>query len=99
MNAMRYGEFGTQTPANIEVFEREIPPPSQWPLTNTLDPILIRKNVLQAAFTPLDWLVKPVIEGYFGPFDGFENLLKLASTWEQKDCGTLLTNFEGKGNK
>ncbi len=76
MNAMRYGEFGTQTPANLEVFEREIPPSSQWPLSNTLDPVLIRKNVLQAAFTPLDWLVKPVIEGYFGPFEGMPGLLE-----------------------
>ena len=76
MNAMRYGEFGAQTPANLEVFEREIPPSSQWPLSNTLDPVLIRKNVLEAAFTPLDWLFKPVIEGFFGPFDGFEGLLE-----------------------
>lgn len=76
MNAMRYGEFGTQSPANLELFQREIPPSSQWPLGNPLDPVLIRKNVLQAAFTPLDWLVKPVIEGFFGPLGGLPELIE-----------------------
>ena len=77
INAMRYGEFGTQSPANLEVFQREIPPSSQWPLDDITDPILCRKNVFQAAFTPLDWLIKPVIETLFGPLDNLEELIEV----------------------
>ncbi len=76
MNAMRYGEFGTQSPANLEVFLRDIPPASQWPLDNLLDPVLIRKNVVQAAFTPLYWLMKPVIQELFGPLDDLQTLVE-----------------------
>ena len=76
MNAMRYGEFGTQSPANLEVFLRDFPLASQWPLDDLLDPVLIRKNVLQAAFTPLYWLMKPVIQELFGPMDNLETLVE-----------------------
>jgi beta-mannosidase len=76
MQVMRYGEFGSQTPTTLDVFEREIPPASQWPLDDVNDPVLIRKNVLQAAFSPLDWLYKPVIEGYFGPLAGPADLIE-----------------------
>ena len=76
MNAMRYGEFGTQSPANLEVFLRDIPPASQWPLEDLLDPVLIRKNVVQAAFTPQYWLMKPVIEELFGPLDQLETMVE-----------------------
>lgn len=75
MDVMRFGEFGAQTPTSFEVFEREIPPASQWPLDNINDPVLSRKNVMQAAFNPLDWLYKPVIEGYFGPLAGPADLV------------------------
>ncbi len=76
MNAMRYGEFGTQSPANLEVFLRDFPPASQWPLDDLLDPVLIRKNVVQAAFTPLYWLMKPVIQQLFGPMDDLPTLVE-----------------------
>ena len=76
MNAMRYGEFGTQSPANLEVFLRDIPPASQWPLEDLLDPVLIRKNIVQAAFTPQYWLMKPVIEELFGPLDQLETMVE-----------------------
>ena len=76
MNAMRYGEFGTQSPANLEVFLRDMPPASQWPLDDLLDPVLIRKNVVQAAFTPLYWLMKPVIQVLFGPMDDLQTLVE-----------------------
>jgi hypothetical protein len=46
---MRISEFGTNSPANLEVWQREIPSSSQWPLKDTNDPILIRKNVFWGA--------------------------------------------------
>ena len=37
---MRLSEFGTNSPANLEVWRREIPPSSQWPLTDYEDPVV-----------------------------------------------------------
>jgi len=76
IEVMRYGEFGTQTPANLEVLRREIPSSSLWPLNNTRDPVLVRKNVLQAAFSPLDWLHKPIIDAYFGPMEKLDDIVR-----------------------
>ncbi len=99
MNVMRYGEFGSQTPANLEVFQREIPPASQWPLSDINDPVLSRKNILQAAFNPLDWLYKPVIEGYFGPFDGPEELLKAGQYIGAESLRYFVDELRRKGKK
>jgi len=73
---MRYGEFGCQTPANLEVWHREIPPSSQWPIEGTEDPILIRKNVVQAVFTKECWLHKSIIKSFFGPADSLKSLVE-----------------------
>ncbi|MCL5099346.1 MAG: glutamine amidotransferase, partial [Candidatus Omnitrophica bacterium] len=72
---MRYGEFGCQSPANLEVWQREIPPSSRWPIEGIEDPILIRKNVVQAVFGQQFWLLKPVIESLFGPADNLAELV------------------------
>ncbi|MCX6923870.1 MAG: discoidin domain-containing protein, partial [Verrucomicrobia bacterium] len=63
---MRQGEFGAQSPAHLEVWRREIPPSSQWPIHGTDDSILQRKNVVMAVFFPQLWLNQPVIERVFG---------------------------------
>ena len=72
---MRYGEFGAQTPANLEVWQREIPPKSQWPI-KVNDLILIRKNVVQAVFSPEHWLLKSRIESLFGSIDNLPDLVR-----------------------
>jgi len=74
MFAMRYGEFGTSGPANLELFQREIPPASQWPLKPD-DPILIRKHVLQAVDNATWWMKPHTIEQLFGPMDGIETMI------------------------
>ena len=73
---MRYGEFGVQTPANLEVWYRTIPPKSQWPINGDEEPILAHKNVVQAVFTAGHWLLKPRIDGVFGPLDNLPDLLQ-----------------------
>jgi beta-mannosidase len=76
---MRWGEFGSQTPANLEVWHREIPPSAQWPI-DVENPILIRKNAGYAVFTPQLWLNKPTIEALFGPSPDLAHLIR-AGQW------------------
>ncbi len=72
---MRLSEFGCNSPANLEVWHREIPPASQWPLTNYEDPVLIRKNVFHGALLKENWLHKELTERIFGPLDRLEDLV------------------------
>ena len=72
---MRLSEFGTHSPANLEVWQRTIPPASQWPLTNYDDPVLIRKNVFWGAALKENWLHKEITERLFGPLAGLEQLV------------------------
>ena len=72
---MRYGEFGCQTPSNLEVWYRDFPVASQWPL-NEDDPTQWRKNALNAVFDSDYWLRPSVIERFFGPLDDLEMTIK-----------------------
>ncbi len=72
---MRYGEFGCQTPSNIEVWYRDFPVASQWPL-NEDDPTQWRKNALNAVFDTDYWLRPSVIERFFGQLDDLEMTIK-----------------------
>ncbi|MDL2327998.1 hypothetical protein LJC64_05065 [Ruminococcaceae bacterium OttesenSCG-928-A11] len=72
---MRYGEFGCQTPANLEAWMRDIPSASRWPV-KVDDPVLVRKNAVQAVFSPNAWLMLPTIEQFFGPMDGIADAVK-----------------------
>jgi beta-mannosidase len=62
----RRGEVGTSSLANLEVWQREIPPKSQWPI-DVNDPIIIRKNISQAVFDNNYWMHKKYIDLMFGP--------------------------------
>lgn len=75
-NAMRLSEFGTNSPAHLEVWHQTIPPRSQWPLDNWNDPVLIRKNVFWGAVLPQNWLHKEITESLFGPLDSLESLVR-----------------------
>lgn len=66
VETMRYGEFGTSSPANLEVWHRDIPPKSQEAVSRFDDPVLVHKNVVQGAFGLQDWLYKPRIDEVFG---------------------------------
>ena len=73
---MRYGEFGCHSIAHLEVWQREIPPQLQWPAYDEDNPVLIRKNVVQAVFTKEHWLMKSILESLFGRVDSLEALVK-----------------------
>ncbi len=73
---MRYGEFGCHSLAHLEVWQREIPPADQWPAYDEDNPVLIRKNVVQAVFTKEHWLMKTILESLFGRVDTLESLVK-----------------------
>lgn len=73
---MRISEFGTHSPANMEVWQRTIPPASQWPLADYNDPVLIRKNVFWGAVLKENWLHKEITERLFGPLAGLEQLIQ-----------------------
>ncbi len=72
---MFYGEFGYQTPAHLEVWQRDIPRSAQWPIEKE-NPILIRKNITYAVFDGDAWLEKPVIDFLFGDAPNLEFLLE-----------------------
>lgn len=74
--AMRAGEFGTISPANLEVWYRDIPPKSQAAADRTDDSVLVHKNAVQGAGRPQDWLAKPYIDDLFGPIDNIPDLVK-----------------------
>jgi Beta-galactosidase/beta-glucuronidase len=93
---MRYGEFGCQTPANLEVWHREIPPESQWPI-NEDDPVLIRKNIVQAVFAKDFWLAKPVIERIFGELENLEMLIKCGQFIGAEGVRYMMDALRAKG--
>ena len=95
---MRYGEFGCQTPANLEVWHREIPPESQWPI-NEDDPVLIRKNVVQAVFAKDFWLAKGVIERLFGEIDNLEMLVSCGQFIGAEGVRYMMDALRAKGGK
>jgi len=72
---MRFGEFATNSPANLEIWHREIPPSSQWPLNNIEDPILVRKNIFHAV-SGTSWLHNEIIEDTFGPLENLDSLIE-----------------------
>lgn len=73
---MRYGEFGTQTPALLDVWERDIPEASRWPLAAADDPVLVRKNATNAVFSDDFWLTVPLTEEMFGTSRSLPDLLR-----------------------
>jgi len=73
---MSYSEFGSCSPSHLEVWHRDAPLASQWPLDNVDDPVLIRKNATRAVFSPEHWLVKKRIDRVFGTPDNLEDLIR-----------------------
>ena len=73
---MRYGEFGCQTPANLEVWKRTIPLKDRHDLDNLHNPVLVRKNVVSSVFDSHFWLLKPTIEALFGRQEDLADLVE-----------------------
>lgn len=76
METMRAGEFGTVSPANLEVWHRDVPPKSRAAINRTDDPVLVHKNAVQGAGRPQDWLGKPYIDGLFNTRDDLAQMVE-----------------------
>jgi beta-mannosidase len=75
---MRAAEYGAESPANLEVWQRDIPLPDRWPLTPETDggkPSLIRKNIFFAMGEEW-WLGKDVISALFGESKNLEQMIQ-----------------------
>lgn len=73
---MRYGEFGCHSLAHLEVWQREISPADQKRPYDEDNPVLIRKNVVQAVFTSEHWLLESILAPLFGRIDSLETMLE-----------------------
>ena len=95
---MRFGEFAANSPANLEVWHREILPESQWPLNDTEDPILVRKNVYHAVGGD-SWLHKNHLEKYFGTFEGIEELVEAGQFFGAEGLRYAMDELRRRGER
>ncbi|MBT3274190.1 MAG: hypothetical protein HN368_13615 [Spirochaetales bacterium] len=95
---MRYGEFGCQTPANLEVWHRDIPLASRWPIDED-DPVLIRKNAVSAVFDRDFWLCKGTIERLFGELDDLEMLIRCGQFIGAEGVRYMMDALRAKGGR
>jgi hypothetical protein len=75
---MRALEFGAESPANLEVWYRDIPLQSQWPIVPERDcenPTLIRKNIFYGAGL-YSWLVKSTNDFLFGKAKNLNDMVQ-----------------------
>jgi len=98
-DTMRYSEFGTASPANLEVWHREIPLASQWPLDSVADPILIYHNASKSAFTDIDWLYKPWISDAFGPLENLRDLVAAGQYYGAEGLRSIYDALRRKGKR
>jgi beta-mannosidase len=96
---MRYGEFGTASPANVEVWHRFIPPTSRWPLDRVDDPVLIYHNATKACFTDANWLFKPWIDRAFGPLDNLGEFVAAGQFYGAEGLRYIYDALRRKGRR
>lgn len=95
---MRYGEFGCQTASNLEVWHREIPVKSQWPIRRD-DPVLIRKNAVEAVFGRAYWLCTDTIERLFGKLDDLEMTIRTGQFMGAEGLRYMMDALRAKGRR
>jgi len=98
VETMRYGEFGTASPAHLEAWYRDIPLKSQWPI-NPRDSVLIRKNAIYGAFGADDWLFKPRIDWAFGSPDNLPDLIRAGQYLGAEGLRYAFDAFRRKGKR
>ena len=97
--SMRAGEFGASSPANLEVWHREIPIRSQWPIVGVDDPALIRKKVVRAVFAEDYWLRKPFLENAFGPFSDLPEIVEGGQWYGAEGLRYAIDAFRRRGRR
>lgn len=98
-DTMWYGEFGTTSPANLEVWHREIPLQSQWPLDDTFnDEALIYHNAARAVGGE-SWLFKSRIDATFGYLDNLPDLVAAGQYYGAEGLRYIYDALRRKGNR
>lgn len=98
-DTMWYGELGTTSPANLEIWHRFIPPASQWPLDNAInDPVLIHHNAMKAVGGE-SWLFKSRIEALMGKADSLHDLVAAGQFYGAEGLRYLYDALRRKGKR
>ena len=99
LNTMRAGEFGAASPANLEVWHRDIPPKSQWPIVGEKEPTQVHKNIVQAVFDQDYWLRKKFIDSVFGPLDNLSDLVEAGQLYGAEGLRCEIDTLRCKGKR
>ena len=94
MTTMRAGEFGSASPAHLEVWQREIPPKQQWPVAD--NPITFRKKAF-GALAYHNWLPLFQLEEIFGPFDSLPEILEVGQFYGAEGLRYAVDALRRKG--
>jgi beta-mannosidase len=98
-DTMWYGEFGVTSPANLEVWHREIPLQSQWPLDNVLnDPALMYHNAVRAVGGE-SWLFKSRIDAAFGSLANLSDLVAAGQYYGAEGLRYIFDALRRKGKR
>ena len=98
-DTMWYGEFGTTSPAHLEVWHREMPLSSQWPLDNVLDNLaLIYHNAIRAVGGE-SWLFKSRIDAAFGSLDNLHDLVAAGQYYGAEGLRYIYDGLRRKGKR
>lgn len=102
-DTMWYGEFGSSSPANLEVWHREVPVKSQWPLDEVMnDPTLTYHNAVRAACDlPWleSWLFKSRIDATFGPIDNLPEFIAAGQFYGAEGLRYAFDGLRRKGRR
>lgn len=102
-DTMWYGEFGSSSPANLEVWYREAPIKSQWPLDDVMnDATLTYHNAIRAAcdIPWLEtWLFKSRIDAAFGKLDNLPELVAAGQFYGAEGLRYAFDGLRRKGKR
>ncbi|MCY2990180.1 MAG: discoidin domain-containing protein [Planctomycetota bacterium] len=95
---MRQGEFGSHSPAHLEVWQREIPVQDQWPIVGLQNEVLHRKRGVRA-IGPYNWLNMNILEDVFGPFDGLRELVEAGQFYGADGVRYMVDAYRRNGSR
>ena len=99
-NIMRLSEFGTNSMAHLETWQRDIPPASQWPLRDPPnDPTLVRKNAYYGAALPQNWMHKEITGELFGALDDLAPMIEASQFLGAEGLRYAMDELRRKGEQ
>jgi len=98
---MRSTEYGAESPANLEVWQRDIPIPDRWPFNPEKDGekrTMVRKNISFAMGEDW-WLGKSVIRSLFGEPKSLEQMIQAGQFIGAEGVRLASDAFRRRGGK